>query len=835
MIAVALAFALAAPTSAAQDSVRRLVTPVLAFPEAGLDDPAAYQGYQTRFYRDSKENTVQIYLDPRGGRVVLLWADAVNESAGFTARDGSGRPAKLTWSGVTAALTDSEATRSIEYRLTTKASRIQIGWFVLGSMRVERDFQYARRHLRPFSAPPFYVTEESLLVANVARLPAEERDRELALLGADSLAVLRSRLLPRIAPLSSDTTWALRVEHLSLDGRNHMALELRGDKRQTSMVMVGRAVVLRARPGAGVQLTLRVETDGAPLTPLDRGKIFNDAFQDFVAAAHAAHDTAMLSTQSSLQGSDSAVVARYRRLEREVRSVELLSSEEKLMAGLPNFATYFGRDMMMTALMMRPIWSTAMSEHVIASVLRKLGPSGEVSHEEALGGQAIRENAAEYNDLMADYFRSVRAGKAESADTTLALARELLQKLQATRENYHMLDDEFQLPVLEARYLTDTLVSLARRRAFLRGSEGGSSRLRLMLREMALVTAETRPYVDDAQPLNLVSFVRRDPTHWRSASWRDSDAGYANGRFAMDINAIWAPRALESIAEILRTLPTIGFSTGTLDSIAPEVRGTALMEYARDSAALRRAIDVWRGARRHFLVTVSPGEIAQRTRAKLAWLPPAERSYWIKVLTTQGAARDPLEFLALSLDGSGRPIAVVNTDPSTDLFLDRYTPGVNGGMKPEAVLQDVSAFMRAYPVGLLVEGLGPVVANDTYAPRSVWERFRTDTYHSPRVVWGREVNLVFLGLANQINGAFDPTGQLRDPGLAQYVRTLDGALRRTLAAVTASGLEHNELWSYRIERGRLLPTRYGTGSDVQLWSTTDLAVQYVLAKLPRQQ
>ena len=43
------------------------------------------------------------------------------------------------------------------------------------------------------------------------------------------------------------------------------------------------------------------------------------------------------------------------------------------MAGLPNYATYFGRDMMMTALMMRPIWRPEMSEHVIASVLRKLG------------------------------------------------------------------------------------------------------------------------------------------------------------------------------------------------------------------------------------------------------------------------------------------------------------------------------------------------------------------------------------------------------------------------------------------------------------------------------
>ena len=36
------------------------VSPVLAFPEPGVDDPAAYRGYQTRFYRDSRRNTVQI-------------------------------------------------------------------------------------------------------------------------------------------------------------------------------------------------------------------------------------------------------------------------------------------------------------------------------------------------------------------------------------------------------------------------------------------------------------------------------------------------------------------------------------------------------------------------------------------------------------------------------------------------------------------------------------------------------------------------------------------------------------------------------------------------------
>src|ERR687889_2842351 len=106
------------------------------------------------------------------------------------------------------------------------------------------------------------------------------------------------------------------------------------------------------------------------------------------------------------------------------------------MAGLPDFATHFGRDMMMTALMMRSIWTPEMSEHVIASVLRKLGPNGEVSHEEALGGQAIREHAVVYDSLL----RADQSGK----------AKEVLRELQRTRENYHMIDDEFQLPVLAA-------------------------------------------------------------------------------------------------------------------------------------------------------------------------------------------------------------------------------------------------------------------------------------------------------------------------------------------------------------------------------------------------
>ncbi len=562
-------------------------------------------------------------------------------------------------------------------------------------------------------------------------------------------------------------------------------------------------------------------TDAKPLTPLDRAEIFNRDFHDFLSVAAAA--------------TDSAGRVRSRRLERQVRGVELLSTREKLMAGLPNFATYFGRDMMMTALMMRPVWSPAMAEHVIASVLRKLGPGGAVSHEEALGGQAIRENALVYDSLVSGYLRAARASHRSAADSLLERAGEVLRNLQATRENYHMIDDEYQLPVLEARYLADSAVPATRKREFLLDTaDGGGTRLARMLREMALVTSATRPYVEDPRALNLVSFPKRDSIHWRSASWRDSDAGYAGGRFAMDVNAVWVPQALDAIATILSVLPRIGVGTAALDSLAPEIGRTPLAGYIRDTLSLRRAIETWRGARRHFEVTLGPGEIRERLRARLARLPEEERRYWERVLAANGEPRDSLAFLAIALDANGSPIPVVNTDPATGLYLENLTAEVLARrVKPEAVLRDVAPFVRTFPVGLFAARLGPLVANDAYASPETWERFEKDPYHGPRVVWGREVNLLFLGLANQIAGGFDPAGRPVDPGLQAYLRGLDDALRRTLAAVHESGLEHNELWSYRIESGHLLPSRYGTSSDIQLWNGTNLAVQFVLSRLPR--
>ena len=826
IVAVLGSVSVIAPSSLAQT---RTVSPVLAFPEQGLDDPAAYQGYQTRFFRDTKGNVVQVYLDARSGRVVNLLPDAVNESVGFTVRDGSGKPIRLEWGSADAIVSQAGNRRTIEYQLVANAPQILIGWVLLGSMRVERDLGYSGRELELFDWPTFRLREQEELIANLDRLDPAERQRQLGFLNAGLTSDLRARLEPDLITTGVRDRRGVTASQTTLDGKTNLQLDLSPDPRDASMMVTLPIISIRANANRPIRFTVRVTTDAPALTPLGRDQIFNTAFLRFLNDARVAADRARGNVAKNATAA--ATVSRYRQLERDVRGTELLSSKEKLMAGLPNYATYFGRDMMMTSLMMQPVWTDAMPEFVIASALRKLGPEGDVSHEEALGGQAIRENAAEYNAHMAEYFRLIRRGSRSAADTALAHARAPLANLQTVRENYHMRDDEFQLPVVVARYLGNPAVTAARKKAFLMdSSDGRGPRIGLLLKELALVSTLAAPYARDPVVQNLIGSPRLDSTHWRSISWRDSNAGYANGRFEMDINAIWVPRALQSIAEILASLRAMGLSQSDLAAFAPGSRaGTPLGDLARDPALLQRAIQNWSGATRHFVVTLTPEDIKTRVAAKLQSIPAGERSYWRAELAKTAADTLPLTFLAISLDSAGKPIPVVNTDPATWLLLrdGRDTT-------PEAIAsvqRDVSAIMRPYPVGLFVGGLGPVVANDAYASPAVWEAFRKDTYHSPRVVWGREVNLILLGLANQISGARNDSARSRSQDLIEYVDAMRGALMRTYLAVDSSGLKHNELWSYEIDGGTLKPIRYGASTDVQLWNVTDLAVQFVLKRL----
>src|SRR5881397_4046430 len=211
-----LALLLAAQTVARPDTV----PPYLTFPEPGLDDPAAYRGYETRVFRDAKGNAFQVYVNGRIGRVVNLWADAADEGVGFTVRDSAGAPAALDWASSGAVASASprsggERERSVSYGLGAGPGPLSIGLFLLGSMRVERDFQYQGRDSLPLDAPPFPQTELLELIDNLQRVEGAERSRELALLGAATVDDLRGRLEPRITASQSDTAWVVSVEQPS--------------------------------------------------------------------------------------------------------------------------------------------------------------------------------------------------------------------------------------------------------------------------------------------------------------------------------------------------------------------------------------------------------------------------------------------------------------------------------------------------------------------------------------------------------------------------------------------------------------------------------------------
>jgi len=694
---------------AIQTASSRETAPVLQFPTAGLDDPAAYEGYTARLYRDSRGNSVEIYIEAKTGRLVHLWADALNESIGFTVRDAGVAFAE---GGATAWSTGGR--RGLRYSLTVQGGRsILLGQWLLGSMRVERDFGYAGRVRDPIGAPTFVVDEMKRLAERLG-------------------PPYPSRLAPTVQLASTARDWTLRVSQPSLDGKNHLWLTLRGDGRTTNATLAGTVLTIRALGARPATISVEIATDGAALTPLNRRQIFSDAFRRFADSA------------------------KSQRLEREISGFELLSTKQKLIAALPTYATYFGRDMLLTALLMEPVWSDTMAEFVISAALAKLGPAGDVSHEEALGGQAIRENGAEF----------LKTGD-----------RRLLQNLQATRENYWMVDDDFQLPVVAGRYFADKEVPVARKRRFV--ARWGTA----LRRNLAYVARQAAPYARDPAVMNLVSFKRDDNGWWHPGSWRDSRVGYGGGRFAFDVNVVWVPAALRAIGTIDSALRTMG---------QPGIE---------NAAEIARAAETWRGTARHFMVALAPADVEARVGAKLASLPAAERAHWEAVVTRSGFPSDTLRFPAVSLDSAGRPIPVMSTDPAMWLLLERQDDARESEL--------LRPFLLPYPVGLFIDGLGLAVANDAYAAPAVWEMFEGDLYHSPRVVWGREVSVLLAALA-------------------QGGRNRPGAIDSVRSAVARSGLQYAELWSYKFEGGVLRPVRYGSSSDVQLWSLTEIAVQYLL-------
>jgi hypothetical protein len=242
----------------------RLVAPVLAFPEPGLDDSASGA---RRACIATRPAHAQVYLDRREGAWCTCWPTPRTHPWG-SARERRPAPAPLRWDALRATVARTGRRRILRYAVASDAHSLTLGWFVLGSMRVERDFQHEKRHHRPFTDPAFTLPEFSRLIAALASLPPVVRARHLAALRATTMDELRGRLHPTVQLTKGARSWSVRVTQPSLDGRDTMSVAILGDSRQAVAAQRGDSIVIEARAGGAVRASVEVTTTGGTLTPL---------------------------------------------------------------------------------------------------------------------------------------------------------------------------------------------------------------------------------------------------------------------------------------------------------------------------------------------------------------------------------------------------------------------------------------------------------------------------------------------------------------------------------------------------------------------------------------
>lgn len=442
-------------------------------------------------------------------------------------------------------------------------------------------------------------------------------------------------------------------------------------------------------------------------------------------------------------------------------ALAFLSYREKFLAGSWRFNTYFGRDTLISALLLAPVLEPAAMESAIASVLDRLAPNGEVAHEEDIGEFAV--------------LRHLREGRGRTATPI---------------HDYGMVDDDFLLAPLAARWLLDDELGRALAPAFLaqRGVDGRPRGAALM-RNLAWVLERTSKFARDPRATHLVGLKDERAT----GNWRDSEQGLGGGRYAYDINASLVPAALDSAARLA--------SSGLLTEFADDAQLRALA----DAASQAR---VWRERAVSFFAVRIASKDARAAISAYAREAGVDARPALRAL-----GKLPLEFNALSLDEHGRAVPIVNSDEGFRLLLTEPSA--------QELELAVISIMRPFPAGLMT-GAGLLVANPAFAPPQLRREFSRFAYHGT-VVWSWQQALLAAGLERQLRRADLPAAT------RMFLRRARTAL---WAAIDSSNtMRTSELWSWSFARGRYRVEAFGAASSdadesnaAQLWSTVYLGL-----------
>jgi hypothetical protein len=491
-------------------------------------------------------------------------------------------------------------------------------------------------------------------------------------------------------------------------------------------------------------------------------------------------------------------------IERELEELSLLAYRDRYLAGSWRFLTYFGRDTMLSLRMLAPVLSQEALAAGLRSVLDRLSPEGQVAHEENLGDQASLDRLREFVEHAPP-----------SPGSLLALRRQL-PTLGAPFHDRVMVDDDLMLVGL-AREVLSRLEPSARA-TFLADREGHAlSHRDLLLRNLEYLLERLEG-----------SWIGLRDGH-SVGDWRDSQSGLAFQPFPFSVNGALAESAARSLGELL---------SGELLGARPElVEAAAALGLARLGALLRgdvagqvaRLRERWRERRARYRVTLSAPEVQRRLIAYLDSLG-GEAAEALRTAPLVGAGSlgdflaggaapfqgEEFSFHGLVLTDAEEPLPVMHSD-AVLLLLD-----VPPWELPEEELEELlRPFLLPYPLGLALPAGFVVASPGLSGLEEEWRRFDRHAYHGS-VVWGWQ-----LAMLDAVLLRWD-----RDPRLTGRSRELWDETRARLEAMEPAirGIRHEELWTWAVRGGAVLPLPFGIeaassteSNALQLWNLAPLA------------
>jgi hypothetical protein len=466
----------------------------------------------------------------------------------------------------------------------------------------------------------------------------------------------------------------------------------------------------------------------------------------------------------------------------QVSSLSFLSYTDKLLAGAWRFLTYFGRDSMISLLLMQPILSVgegSATEAVIGAVLERLNRTdGSAAHEETIGDYAT------YLHLQ------------DNVTST------------APSYDYKMVDSDYYLPIVLADYLVHNPTGEARasdflaKKASVNPANAGLTYAELMLLNAEKIMSTSAPFASSPG-----GQIKGNLIHLKEGQvvgeWRDSEFGIGGGRVPYDVNTALVPAALHAISQL---------SSAGLFPTHPGWADTA-NQYAQ----------VWETQTLPFF------QVALEEEEAKTLVQSYVDDNSLPFPSHADEINSTIAFYGLALDGNNNQslVKVMNTDDCFRLFLLNSTSASDG----EFLRQTADHILAPFPVGLRTD-VGLVVANPAYGGDAIYARNFTRAEYHGTVVWSWQLSMMAAGLEKQLLLCQDADGGR--PAWCDgevYGKVVEAYNVLWDVIEDNKGSLSSEVWSWTWNEGegKFETTPLGafssTESDVvQLWSLTFLAV-----------